>query len=210
MPGHNSLAQGFERRFLFGYGRHFWNAVGVVGFSMMATGGIFLLDAQFKESEFQVAEYFPEWMCSDDYIEYHAYKGLKQETDVVGGYPPLVVGECYAWKEWWYSVDNPRRVNKEGLRLYKDDFQQIATIWEEDESQSYAFVPTSKLKEITEYGKQLHIKAKKESSDAKFSNALKVTRAISSPFLASSGLGLVAFSSLLSAVLSIERNTRKD
>lgn len=36
----DSLAKGFERKILFGLGRHFWNAVGVAGVITIAAGGI--------------------------------------------------------------------------------------------------------------------------------------------------------------------------
>ena len=37
------VATGFERRFLFGVGRHCWNFLAVVGVGLMATGGIMKL-----------------------------------------------------------------------------------------------------------------------------------------------------------------------
>ena len=36
----DSLAKGFERKILFGLGRHFWNAVGVAGVITITAGGI--------------------------------------------------------------------------------------------------------------------------------------------------------------------------
>ena len=39
----DSLAKGFERKILFGAGRHLWNIVGVAGVVAIATGGIFAL-----------------------------------------------------------------------------------------------------------------------------------------------------------------------
>ena len=36
----DGLASAFERKFLFGFGRHFWNVVGVAGVIAIAVGGV--------------------------------------------------------------------------------------------------------------------------------------------------------------------------
>ena len=40
-----SLAESFERKFLFGLGRHLWNIVGVSGFIAVLTGVILLANS---------------------------------------------------------------------------------------------------------------------------------------------------------------------
>ena len=37
------FASSFERKFLFGFGRHFWNVVGVAGVVAIAVGGVSLV-----------------------------------------------------------------------------------------------------------------------------------------------------------------------
>ena len=40
-----SLAESFERKFLFGLGRHLWNIVGISGFIAVLTGVILLANS---------------------------------------------------------------------------------------------------------------------------------------------------------------------
>ena len=45
-----SLAESFERKFLFGLGRHLWNIVGVSGFIAVLTGLVLLVNSTLYES----------------------------------------------------------------------------------------------------------------------------------------------------------------
>lgn len=218
MPGHNSLAQGFERRFLFGYGRHFWNLIGIVGFSMMATGGIYLIDAQFKAKQYPLPKDFSRWMCSDQYHQYfvdnkigHLDKSVNQNYQFVTGIPNSKV-ECYIYDEWdrTHYRGKKRPYSEEGLVYNYNLDSKYVTYPGWEEKDGYMVVPTRHIKNIFDRGFDLFKKLEKQNQQAETNNALKTTRAVASPFLASSGLGLVAFSSLMSAILSIERNTRND
>ena len=42
----DGLASSFERKFLFGFGRHFWNVVGVAGVVAIAVGGATLITSR--------------------------------------------------------------------------------------------------------------------------------------------------------------------
>ena len=81
----DSLAKGFERKILFGLGRHFWNAVGVAGVISIAAGGISYLYSLSPAPQ-KVA--WCDWISRRD--SDFACKGIPQE--LAGGvklYPPI-------------------------------------------------------------------------------------------------------------------------
>ena len=59
----DGLASSFERKFLFGFGRHFWNVVGVAGVVAIAVGGVSLVRSF---SPIQQAVGWCEWIKERD------------------------------------------------------------------------------------------------------------------------------------------------
>lgn len=64
----NSLATGFERKILFGLGRHFWNVVGVAGVISLTTGCIFTLTSS-KEEILSKVEWIKESSASKEDVK---------------------------------------------------------------------------------------------------------------------------------------------
>ena len=52
-----SLTESFERKYLFGLGRHLWNVLGVSGFITLLTGFILLINSNLYETSKSKEDY---------------------------------------------------------------------------------------------------------------------------------------------------------
>tara|TARA_B100000073_G_C23736303_1_gene572281 strand:+ start:650 stop:1177 length:528 start_codon:yes stop_codon:yes gene_type:complete len=175
MPLLNEVATGFERRFLYGYGRHFWNFLGVVGFGLMAGGGITAI---------------------------HTYS-----TSVIKGMSAVGFGE--------YS----RRVYCNEYSSYEEDYASNQDCWKYNmwiqngspkRDGYYTFNWQGKIVRHSYHADIIPIIRKMEVSYKSSIVMGDYSKYIFSLTLAGSGLGIISYVSVVSAILSIERNTRKD
>jgi len=145
----NRLASSFERKFLFGFGRHFWNVVGVAGVVAIAVGGVSLV---------------------------RSFSPIQQ-----------VVGWCDWIKERDVSFDcrGKTTVLPSGAKLTS---------------------PTNTSHEL--YGEYLTYT--RSISDQEDQESLQVSQRALSSFVILWGLASIASVSVISSVLAVERNSRKD
>ena len=85
----DGLATAFERKFLFGFGRHLWNVLGVAGVVAIAVGGATLITSREKP----VLPY-TDW--------------LKQEKGEDDPAVREIVGQQDVLKNWKRRCDNAR------------------------------------------------------------------------------------------------------
>ena len=181
----SAVARCFERRFLFGYGRHFWNAVGVAGFALMATGGVLALNpliVSLKESRRQDTS-FSYYVIN---IECRQLGKTFMHSNQVDLYSQLSGKslDCWLYRRW-QQLGNGRQQDFRVTKGFTIGY------WRE-------VLPAERRL------KTRYIQWKSGTDNTQILNP-----ALSLP-LAWSGLSLVAVSSLLAAILSIERNTRND
>ena len=199
MASTNGLAQWFERTWLFGYGRHFWNTVGVAGFSLMATGAIFALESRLPSPAPSVRKY--ETSADEAGYDWAYYQFL---VDDFCGWkiPEYMTKEdiqmCEKFNEW-VQQGHPEQGNK--------NFGYYAGIAAPGKRWSRKLIGRPIQREYTNRYEKEDKEARERYSNSKIMKSVRL--GLSLP-LASSGLGLVAVTSLMSAVLSIERNTRKE
>ena len=202
MASTNGLAQWFERDFLFGYGRHFWNSVGVAGFSLMASGAILAFESQLPSPEPNVRKY--EESAEQANIQWYDYQYLKDDlcafkvpnmTEV----DEQLCTEFNSWVRQGHPRGNKSFFNKKG------NWTAGGSIWARDWVRGFMYDPRHKQSR-SRYIQQDEEARARYASDK---TAKAVRLGLSLP-LAASGLGLVVSASLMSAVLSIERNTRKE
>ena len=198
MASTNGLAQWFERDFLFGYGRHFWNSVGVVGFSLMASGAVLAFESQLPSPKPNVRKH--EASAERAGLNWASYQFLVD--DFCGWKIPEYMTKrdidyCEKWNVWVRSGFPANEQNAGGFAGYAaPGGRWFGELVQRPIARQY----------ISRY--------KKEDKEARerYSNStiMKSVRLGLSLPLAASGLGLVVSASLMSAVLSIERNTRKE
>ena len=215
----SSVARCFERRFLFGYGRHFWNFMGVVGFGIMATGAIFAIDGLNKKQYAPVNKsFFPGWYCSMDHMV------LLQKRDRSN--PFRVIETIFANEEklrktaitdkFWFKPCNRIgfKVNDAGtqISLYPvHSGRQIKTYSQLKQLERVITpYPSNTLKDYREQAKEIYDELVSNQNKVQGENLVKNIRLGLSLPIAAYGLAVVAGASLMSATLSIERNTRND
>ena len=191
----NKPASSFEKRYLFGYGRHFWNALGVVGFTVMATGAVYAIQGLYglRDTASKVNPVFSEWVCSE---EHHSFfneeNNISPNPDGLGKQKGRgLYGDCWAYDLWirgtWYNVRDPDFRGSKGNRRYNG--VQLAK-WEADALASHTAL----------------LEQEQKQEEEKFAASVRLGL---SPIIAGAGLVVVAVSSVVSAVLAIERNTRQ-
>lgn len=148
----SKVATNFERRILFGLGRHFWNTLGVTGAIAIATGAILLADYHLTAKSYS------------NFCEF-----LVEEKSL----PELFrrMQNCSVEKV------NSEWVDPDGISEYFKEYQSMK-----------GGLSDRQLRKVED----------------------KVQNLIIAPLLVYWGFGAVATSSVLSAILSIERNTRKE
>ena len=245
------LANIFERKFLFGVGRHFWNIVGVSGFIALLTGIILFAEGSIPESAKSKERFIgkDKLITSEKisnitaemltYEEWKDQKG-KEKKQLLSFDEWIKKNEetqtLFSFDEWITNkeISIPEKSSREykslkdqylkyqekfisgvgssqydNYQVYKEDFLEKAS----QEYEGYELYKDPFIKE------QKNLSFQKKQQQSKYDqyldkvdgrNLLKRGRAIVSPFVMGYGLAVIASASLSSAVLSIERNSRKD
>ena len=245
------IANIFEKKFLFGLGRHFWNIVGVSGFIALLTGIILFAEGSIPESAKSKERFIgkDKLITSEKisnvtaemltYEEWENEKGkekkqllsfdewIKENED--GSETLLSLDEWITNKEISIPEKSTREYKSlkdqylkyqekfisgvgssqyDNYQVYKEDFLEKAS----QEYEGYEVYKDPFIKEqknLSFQKKQQQSKYEKYLDDVDDRNLLKRGRAIVSPFVMGYGLAVIASASLSSALLSIERNTRK-
>lgn len=226
----SQLASGFEKKFLFYVGRHFWNAVAVGGFIAMATGGILAIQSSVTSQEERrlraSIRFIPSVESPSDFDEWFSRKC--NYYTLAKGYEDMSHG-------WWCDrfnyITNTRKEGKRFDRIcisvdptgkrfesnayvngkcmgYEAKYSQI-----DDYASNYLdayYGSQEKIrKELEEVSR---IKNKNYTAEASLSS-IEMEKAIKlglGGIISAWGLGVIAVSALNAALLAIERNTRKD
>ena len=244
------LANIFEKKFLFGVGRHFWNIVGVSGFIALLTGiilfaeGSILENAKSKERFIGKNKLITSEKISNvtaemlTYEEWKDQKG-KEKKQLLSFDEWIKENEedqtLLSFDEWITNkeISVPDKSTREykslkdqylkyqekfisgvgsnqydNYQVYKEDFLEKAS----QEYEGYEVYKDPFIKEqknLSLLKKQQQSKYDQYLDDVNIRNSLKRGRAIVSPLVMGYGLAVIASASLSSALLSIERNTRK-
>ena len=201
-----NLTTVFERRFLFSVGRHFWNFIAVCGFTALATGGTVALESQAiskadRELLGEKVNNMPDfngWMNSKcSYL-----KPMNSYTESQHGW----MCSQYQFLSTSVPADRYCTTNAFGGKQYKS--QEFLN----GECQGYEWRPYFVAEYINQYQNQYS--AEVESSSKKHARQVQLQMEMASKLglgglISAWGLGVIAVSSLYSALLAIERNTRK-
>ena len=182
------IVNSFEQKVFFNWSRHLWNFLGVSGFIAFSTGVILFLDSTVIESYKSKKDYFGKDFVTESMISKD--KGV----------------ELLSSREWAEKNNEPYPISRDGSELL--------------DSSSFSRYETYRKKQFTKYReiffgplvKKRNLQNKKYEDYKKEvdnRNSIKYGQRFVSPFVMGYGLVVVASSSLSSALLSIERNTRK-
>ena len=244
------LANIFERKFLFGVARHFWNIVGVSGFIALLTGIILFAEGSIPESAKSKERFIgkDKLITSEkiskvtaEMLSYEEWKDQKgnDKKELLSFDEWIKKNEetqtLFSFDEWITNkeISIPEKSSREykslkdqylkyqekfisgvgssqydNYQVYKEDFLEKAS----QEYEGYEVYKEPFIKEqksLSFQKKQQQSKYEKYLDKVDNKNVLKRSRAIVSPFVMGYGLAVIASASLSSALLSIERNTRK-
>ncbi|MEI6829641.1 MAG: hypothetical protein WCK64_07290 [Synechococcaceae cyanobacterium ELA445] len=206
-----SNATQFERGFLFSVGRHFWNFVAVCGFITLASGGLAALDSyNLTKDEWAIKnKTLIEWESYDDWFESEC-SNLNQ-----GANQDKVKHEWLCEKTMWW---NREAIGKDKyFPKFCSASSMDGTIAKEskyvngvcrgfeystDQLSEFRSASQSKYQDIESKNEEL--KTQKAAIELKINAKLLLGAT-----LAACGLGVIAVSSLMAAILAVERNTRK-
>ena len=245
------IANIFEKKFLFGLGRHFWNIVGVSGFIALLTGiilfaeGSILENPKSKERFIGKSKLITSEKISNataemlTYEEWKDQKGKEQEqllsfdewikqnegdqtllsfdewiTNKEISVPDKSTREYKSLKDQYLKyqekfISGVGSNQYDNYQVYKEDFLEKAS-QEYEEYDVYRDPFINEEINLISQKKQQQSKYDQYLDDVVDRNSLKRGRAIISPLVMGYGLAVIASASLSSALLSIERNTRKD
>ena len=231
-----SLAESFERRFLFGLGRHLWNIVGISGFISVLTGIILFGNSMTIETAKNKAQF-----NKSEKVLSNQIKSLKQDRDkeldaIKQKVSPIKISEIEkdlsleGWSknngylnplenEGTQTIDeikytsifdrsltqNEKSILNKYLNFEKNYDQNKRLIYQEFNKTRGEFESKLKIKR-----QLLETKYKSYLSKLSNRNEIKRSHALISPLIMGYGLGVIASASITSAVLAVERNTRKD
>ena len=245
------IANIFEKKFLFGVGRHFWNIVGVSGFIALLTGiilfaeGSILENAKSKERFIGKKKLITVEKISDvtaemlTYEEWKDQKGKEKkqllsfdewikenasDSEKLLSFDEWIINKEISLpdsstREYKSLKDQYLKYQKKFIsgvgsnqydkyQVYKEDFLEKAS-QEYEGYEGYKEPFIKEQKDLSFQKKQQQSKYDRYLNDVDNRNQLKRGRAIVSPFVMGYGLAVIASASLSSALLSIERNTRK-
>ena len=245
------LANIFEKKFLFGVGRHFWNIVGVSGFIALLTGIILFAEGSILENAKSKERFigkdklitsekisnvtaemltYEEWkdqkgkekkqlLSFDEWIKENASdseKLLSFDEWIINkeiSLPDSSTREYKSLKDQYLKyqkkfISGVGSNQYDKYQVYKEDFLEKAS-QEYEGYEGYKEPFIKEQKDLSFQKKQQQSKYDRYLNDVDNRNQLKRGRAIVSPFVMGYGLAVIASASLSSALLSIERNTRK-
>ena len=247
-----SVTELFERKYLFGLGRHLWNFVGVSGYIALLTGFILFIEGNSLESAKSKTRYIGRNKIittekidavKTEMLSYEDWKEKKSQSNE----------KLLAFDEWlqekatdsekllsfneWSAKNNisiPDKSNNQyktiknkylkyqekfingvgsdqydKYKAYQEAFLSAASL-EYEEYEAYREPFDKQEKNLTLLQKQQNSKYSTYLGDVSYRNNQKRARAITSPFVMGYGLAVIASASLSSAVLAIERNSRKE
>tara|TARA_B100001057_G_scaffold144935_1_gene144842 strand:+ start:4716 stop:5468 length:753 start_codon:yes stop_codon:yes gene_type:complete len=245
------IANIFEKKFLFGVGRHFWNIVGVSGFIALLTGIILFAEGSILENAKSKERFigkkklitvekisnvtaemltYEEWkdqkgkekkqlLSFDEWIKENASdseKLLSFDEWIINkeiSLPDSSTREYKSLKDQYLKyqkkfISGVGSNQYDKYQVYKEDFLEKAS-QEYEGYEGYKEPFIKEQKDLSFQKKQQQSKYDRYLNDVDNRNQLKRGRAIVSPFVMGYGLAVIASASLSSALLSIERNTRK-
>jgi len=212
-----SITELFERKFLFGLGRHLWNVVGVSGFISLLTGIILFVNSSFYESAKSKENFFGKRkLITAEKIE-NATKELLPYEDWIEIKDSKNSVKLLSLQEWSKEkgIAVPDVSTKKGKELkqeylnYQDEFIDgpATNLWDKYFEYKEPFL----LKEKALLNEKVEQEDKYDNylDQVRYRNEVKKGQAVASPFVMGYGLAVIASASISSAVLSIERNSRE-
>ena len=199
------LVKSFEQKFFFNWSRHLWNFLGVSGFIAFSTGVILFLNSTFIESYKSKKQIFGEDYVSEFMI--NEEKGIavplsyQEWLDSANKKVTLLSS-----REWAEKNFQPYPISEDGKKLLDSSSFAKYDNYRKKQFKKYREFNVSALVKKRNLQNKKYEDYKKEVDDR---NDIKYGQRFVSPFVMGYGLAVVASSSLSSALLSIERNTRK-
>ena len=192
----------FEQKFLLGWGRHLWNVVGVSGFIAVLTGIILFgnsLTTQTPKSKMKFIgkkEFVTDEMTKET-APLSRYQWESAEDKVV---PFLSI------EEWSEVNSKPYPFSSDKKKLINRDVWYEYVEYSNMKYDEYLKVATPLIRKRNEQDKRY----RSYVTGIQSRNSIKRSHGYVSPFVVGYGLAVIASASVSSALLSIERNTRKD
>ena len=212
------IVNSFEQKIFFNWSRHLWNFIGVSGFIAFLTGIILLLNSTLIEFPKGKKEYFgkdfvTESMISKELEEMSKSISLLRDKDKFTAltYQEWLETEdkgveLLTSREWAEKNNEPYPISKDGRELLDGRSFARYENYRKQQFIKYRNLTASELAKKRNLQNNKYEIYKKEVADR---NNIKYAQRLASPFVIGYGLAVVASSSLSSALLSIERNTRK-
>ena len=212
------IVKSFEHKIFFNWSRHLWNFIGVSGFVAFLTGIILLFNSTLIEIPRSKEEYFGDKLITenkiledleskslsipllkhkDEFVELTYQEWLKSKDKGV---------ELLSSREWAEKNNEPYPISKDGSELLDSASFSRYENYRKRQFIQYRKLITSELAKKKNQQNEEYDNYKKKVIER---NNVKYGQRIVSPFVIGYGLAVVASSSLSSALLSIERNTRK-
>ena len=217
------ITKSFEQKFLLGWGRHLWNIVGVSGFIAVLTGIILFGNSTLIETAKSKERFLGKDELITDEMVKESAKAIKIEREEaiskeMGNGASLLsmkewidlkdkVVPLLSVKEWSDKYSRPYPFSSDGKRLINKDVLYEYTKYREEKYQEYKVLKSSPL---LKKQKEQELNYRNYLNQVRDRNSIKRSHGYVSPFVVGYGLAVIASASISSALLSIERNTRKD
>ena len=213
-----SLADLFARKFLFILGRHFWNVIGISGFIALLTGIILFVNSNLYETAKSKEKYIgTKKLITEEKIE-EATENLLPYGDWAKIQKERNTNKLLSLKEWsdQKGIGIPDNNTKKGNELRKEylDYQQAfidgpaSSLYNQYSEYKKPFIEEERalysLQSTQNKKYQIYLEKVRSRND------LKKAQGLAAPLCMGYGLGIIASASISSALLSIERNIRKD
>ena len=212
------IVNSFEQKIFCNWSRHLWNFLGVSGFVAFSTGVILFLNSSVIESYKSKKDYFgkdfvTESMISKELEEMSKSISLLRDKDKFTAltYQEWLETEdkgveLLTSREWAEKNNEPYPISKDGRELLDGRSFARYENYRKQQFIKYRNLTASQLAKKRNLQNKKYEDYKKEVDNR---NSIKYGQRFVSPFVMGYGLVVVASSSLSSALLSIERNTRK-
>ena len=203
------IVKSFEQKIFFNWGRHLWNFIGVSGFFAFLTGIMLFLNSTTIEFPKSKQEYFGGEYITQEMIPIDLYTWIKSDRSDKPFLSPT---------EWARENNKVQPLSQDGKTVLNIPSWKEYLYYREIKFDEYLMkkYPDIGDMSIDEYRQELIEKQNSQNDIYKTyktkiekRNDIKYGQRIVSPFVIGYGLAVVASSSLSSALLSIERNTRK-
>tara|TARA_B100000575_G_C23032662_1_gene594510 strand:+ start:278 stop:904 length:627 start_codon:yes stop_codon:yes gene_type:complete len=203
------IANSFEKKIFFNWGRHLWNFIGVSGFFAFLSGIILFLNSTFIEFPKSKQEYFGEDYITQEMIPIDLFDWIKSDSKDKPFLNPTA---------WARENNKVQPISKDGKKVLNYPSWQEYIKYRQIKFNEYLIAKFPDIGDMTlgKYRQELIEKQNIQNDiyktykvEMQNRNDIKYGQRIVSPFVIGYGLAVVASSSLSSALLSIERNTRK-